>query len=270
MLEKIYTSRLTKKEVDTLLLLQVQDDFGTVLNVHWKEIVSTVKMASQSFYNAIYGLESKGFIKLSYDCPASGERNFRGFHTIQILTPSAADVMNENDSSNSETLPMSSNQTVSVTKLENYIKETGPAYINLRDYSLVNTNTFHKLPPNVKKDNFTLYYDIKLSLEGAAKLLGFNWEHGRKGAVVRRKIKRYFDAIIDSGLIPVTLDADQTLYWSLDDITKQLPQLSIHKDIPESGADSITDICNRRIMDLLTNPTQTALKVVQYTSRGRF
>jgi len=97
MLQQIYTTSLTKKELDTLIYLtQIQDDFGFIVNVHWNEIANQIGMVAQSFYNAIYGLESKGFLSMSNSC-LDGTRNFRGMHTIRLLVPTAPEEVSHQD-----------------------------------------------------------------------------------------------------------------------------------------------------------------------------
>jgi len=253
LLEKIYTTHLTKKELDTLLfLLQVQDELGTILNVHWKEIALKANMVAQSFYNAVDGLALKGFIKVSNNCPC-GTKNGRGFHTIQILVPSAPVEL------------QTDGEVISQDNLQTYIKECG-SYLNLKNCSLVNTIIFRSLRPDSKKLVLNLLWkrqsimglygkkgikahDIHLTLQAAANLLGFNWERGKKGEVVRRKVKRYFDAIIASGLLPVTLDEEYTLHWTLEDMRKPLPEQPLHMDCPNSEFDSIADTSNRRVIN---------------------
>jgi len=249
-LEQIYKTNLTKKELDTLLfLLQVQDDFGTIVNVHWNEIATKIHMVAQSFYNCVSGLEAKGFITTSNICP-NGHKNYRGLHTIQIIVPSAPEK------------PQTTGGIVSQIDLQEYIKGCGP-YLNLKEYSLINTNTFRGLKADAKKvvlnfmwrhqGTIALYghpgiksYDLILTLEGGADLCGFEWHSGRKGAVVRRKMKRYFEDIISSNLLPITQDGNFTLHWALDDMHYPLLECHIHADIPDADTDSIADTTNRR------------------------
>jgi len=335
MLQQIYTTSLTKKELDTLIYLtQIQDDFGFIVNVHWNEIANQIGMVAQSFYDAIYGLESKGFLSMS-NSYLDGTRNFRGMHTIRLLVPTAPKevlhqdgVVNEaqltphqdeviseaqptlsqdgiiseaqpvlsQDSVVSEThhaspqnsvvseaqlmlpqdaivdkakLTLPQNGVISETQLREYIKRCG-TYLNMKNYSLVNTATFRHLRVNTKKIILNLLWrhqgtsvlygrkdiksrDIRLTLETAASLLGFDWQRGRKGQGVRRNIKRYFEDIISSKLLPVTLDEDYTLHWSLDDTGKELPNQPIHADTPDSITDSIADICNHRTINTILN-----------------
>jgi len=181
LLERILKSDLKNKELNVLLyLLQVQDDLGTVLNVHWKEICENVGMVAQSFYNSINSLESKGFITVSKECPLSGEHNGWGLHTIQILIPDAP--------------PRPQVEKISQEELVNYFNACGP-YLNLKEYSLINTDIFRKQSAGVKK--IILYFlwrhqsnlaiskkgmkphDIILTPMVTAEMLGFEWGSSR-------------------------------------------------------------------------------------------
>lgn len=256
MLDKIFATSLTKKELDTLLLLlQAQDDLGTVVNVHWKELATKIGMVSQTFYNCIRALEDKGFIEV-HNTDGNGNKNDRGMHTIQILVDSA---------------PYEGSDFVdgiiSQEDVIRYIKECG-SYLNLNEYSLINAKAFRNLKAEEKKIVLTLLwrhqtttglmgrqgirsYDVILTIEKAAELLGFEWKCGEKGKTLRRKIKRYFEAVCQSGLLPITQDDDHAMRWSLDDMHKQLPQYPMHPKTNETAKDSIADKINRRIINTI-------------------
>jgi len=257
MLNKIYETALTRKELDSLLfLLQVQDDMGCILNVHWSELAAKVGMVSQTFYNCIKGLKEKGFISVHSTCPR-GSRNGRGMRTIRVLV-GVADKAIDGGSSDSKAIDGRAVQDaiqdalskgiITQTELISHIKACG-AYLNLNNYSLVNTAAFRKLKAEEKKIVLTLLwrhqttmglrrkksiqahdvqkviraYDVRLTQEAAAGLLGFPWRKGRAGVVVRRKIKRYFGGVMASGLLPVSRDCDFALRWAVEDMGRELP-----------------------------------------------
>ena len=249
---------LTKKQVATLLFLeQVKDDFGMIVNVHWKEIAKQADMVAQSFYNSIRGLESAGFIKVTKS-DASGNANNFGYHTIQMLVPTAHKL---EDITNG-TVPEIIAGKASLEELNNYWKSAGQ-YLNLKEYSLVNTEAFRKLTVNAQlivldlllshsnSMNSGTYapWHISLSLAKAAKDLGFVWEHGKKGEVVRRKMKRYYTAIIESGLLPLEMDENFTIHWDMDNQGLFLPEQHLYADIEGSERDSIAETCNRRVIN---------------------
>jgi len=249
---------LTKKQMTTLLFLeQVKDDFGMIVNVHWKEIAQKADMVAQSFYNSIRGLEREGFIKVTKS-DASGKVNNFGYHTIQILVQTAH---NLRDITNG-TVPEIISGKASLEEINNYWKSAGQ-YLNLKEYSLINTEVFRKLTVNAQlivldlllshsnSMNSGTYarWHISLSLAKAAKDLGFVWEHGKKGEVVRRKMKRYFTAIIESGLLPLEMDENFTIHWDIHNQGLFLPEQPLHADIEGGEMDSIAETCNRRVIN---------------------
>ena len=297
LLDKILKTHLTKNEIDTLLfLLQVQDEMGLVVDVHWQEVAGIIGMAAQTFYNASYGLANKGFISMSGHCP-SGEQNSRGFHTIKILVPSTPEEIESARNGTALVDDCITSGVIPVDGLKNYIKQAG-LYLNLKDFSLINKRAFRRLQAEAKKLVLYLLWkkqhgmsvwgakdargnkiaprDIVLTAEVAAALLGFTWQSGVKGMVVKRRVLRYFAGVVSSGLLPVNVQGP-ALVWSVENLKLDLPELPIHNSTPESHTDSIADTTNRRILQALlkekgisanTRDVQDTLSLLDEQFRG--
>lgn len=288
--EQVNKTHLTKKEIDTLLwLLRSQDDFGTVLLVHWKELTTKAKMVAQSFYNAVNGLEAKGIITKNiggaeqegvelegvHRDQDDEEQNqnfaegFRGFHSIQILTPTVSVGVSVSGDTQCQHNPTY----VSVETLKSHIVSNG-TYLNLRDCGIVYTDTFRRLQAEAKKIILHLLYvrqsclgvlgkrrygkaiipnDMVLTLRNAAELLGIPWKTGKKGEVARRKVKRYFTSIASCDLLCVRLCEASKLHFSLEDMKKDLTYKGDDISAIQENGDSLTDITNRRIIDIVLN-----------------
>lgn len=64
------TSNVTSHEIDLLLYLSLrQNAFGIVSGIHYKEAMIDLGLRmnqKQTFYNSLYGLEEKGYIRINY------------------------------------------------------------------------------------------------------------------------------------------------------------------------------------------------------------
>lgn len=65
----IEVNNITSNELDLLLYMSLrQDPWGKVIGLYYKDVVLDLCFSSkQSFYNSLYGLEDKGYIKINYD-----------------------------------------------------------------------------------------------------------------------------------------------------------------------------------------------------------
>lgn len=67
--QTIEINNITSNELDLLLYLSLrQDPWGKVVGIYYKDVILELGFNSkQSFYNALYGLEEKGYIRINYD-----------------------------------------------------------------------------------------------------------------------------------------------------------------------------------------------------------
>ncbi len=63
----IEISNITDIELDLLLYLSTrQNAFGSIEGIYYKDLMLELNCSKQSFYNAFYGLETKGYIQIDY------------------------------------------------------------------------------------------------------------------------------------------------------------------------------------------------------------
>lgn len=67
--ELIESNNITSSELDLLIYMSTkQDAFGNVSGIYYKDVVLDLCLKSkQTFYNALYGLENKEYIKINYN-----------------------------------------------------------------------------------------------------------------------------------------------------------------------------------------------------------
>ena len=228
---------LTRSETTLLLMLLMnQDQTGIVVSSKWSEWyrdeegnVKILGLSHTSIFNARGGLETKGLIKLI-------PTDVYGEYDIQILH------------FQDETLDgyiLKSSMQGAIVDLEGFIKKKAKAtggYFNFKgaDYeyiSIINgliaqrihakallialeICSLHSQWVSMMKGRGIKIYDIRLTLEDAAKMFGFDMDTKEARKNTRDKIKRYFNAIVASGLLPVYLDENYSLCIKKEDFDK--------------------------------------------------
>jgi DNA-binding Lrp family transcriptional regulator len=241
--------------------LQIADEVGMVSNLIWSEIAKKVSMSTQSVYNSFKKLDDCGyFIETRTDI--DGNKLFRGYRNIQLLQFQCEEADGKNATLSAR------GATKDIHKhIVGMAKKFG-GYLNLKEYSLVNTKAFRKMSAPAQRITMLLCwehsgraakygmdgiktYDIILTMDRIAGILGYdlNSRCKKERRNARRNIKSYFDAIVASRLLPVKIDHRYALCWSKEDFGKSLPYHPIHADIKGSENDSIADTVNRRIIN---------------------
>ena len=218
------------------MLLLNQDRTGLVVSSKWSEWyrdeegnVKILGLSRASIFNARSGLEAKGHIKLI-------PTDIYGEYDIQILH-FRDKVMDD------YVLELSMQGAVVDPKgfIKKKAKATG-GYFNFKgaDYeyiSIINSLIAQRLPVkalqialeacfkhsqlvSMRKGKNIKTYDIRLSIEYIAKMFGFDMDTKEARKKARSRIKRYFNAIVASGLLPVYLDENYSLCIKKEDFDK--------------------------------------------------
>ena len=190
-------SGCTKKEIDAILYLtQQQDDSGTIVSVHWKEIAANVGMSLQKFYDVMQALIIKDIIKIE-EAVSDTERPGWGFRDIVIKDNN---FMNEAGEVTKESL--------------------AKGYLNLDKYPLINTAAFRKFTRS--ETAVVLYmlsrHSISASKNKTSDIIVTLHKIMEITGKQRRSAKKFAMTIYRSGLLPVNISDDNDLIWASKNI----------------------------------------------------
>ena len=134
--KRIIDEPITSKEFDILFLLtSIQEEDGSVCNVYYKDVISSINCVVATFYDVVDSLEKKGFLK------KENKTSHREDMDIRIIGNDFSDdwIAVENDENG--------NITKRVKRYRDYIET---------DYAFLYNDDFKELPVGAKK--LALYY----------------------------------------------------------------------------------------------------------------
>ena len=209
-------------------LLKNQDRTGLVVSSKWSEWYKILGLSHQSIFNARNGMAAKGYIKLI-------PTGMHGIYDIQILHF-------QDEVMDNRILELSMQGAIAnpggfikkiAKKFGGYFSFKGEDYEYV---SIIDDVIALRLHPKALQialeacsrhsqlvsmgDKGVKIYDIRLPMKDIAKMFGFDMDSKEARKNTRDKIRRYFNAIVASGLLPVYLDENYSLCLKKEDFDK--------------------------------------------------